>query len=367
MLEGMLEGSGLGTIGDIPRADDDFTARDYVPGQPVPTLIKDPATGKVVVNPLKSYVTPFWLVPDPIVYTMFSQEVTSWFPMLIDGKGHLEIIDAFFQSSRSEGFTVEIVSASDLAGHASGIAPRPVLMNREIHVATMAAGVSPTLNYETLTAGGTAGRPYRWPCTYWINADTDGAKGLFVRFRNLASAANTVRFALHGRRWYHVQAPSKVADRIQQIYRSRARVMPYFYTTDAFASIPGGAGTGSLVRTVRFDDVSWTEVFKMSRVSSARFFLRLTEVATQKRLMGGRDATTLGLRIRDDLVFGSGEFPFLLWESNLFEPNYKLEFDMLNDSASANTVWITLGCRKIMFDPKDSTLLRPSQSPGVIR
>lgn len=364
-MEG-FEGSGLGAIGDIPRADEDFTAKDYIPGQPIPTLIKDPATGKIIINPLKSYVRPFWLVPDPVVYTMFANEVTNWFPMLIDGKGHLEIIDAFFQSSRSEGFTVDIVSASDIQGPASGIVPRPVLMNREIHVATMAAGFIPTLNYETLV-GGDAGRPYRWPCTYWISADTDGAKGLFVRFRNLAAASNTVRFALHGRRWYHTQAGSRIADRIQGIYRSRSRVMPFFYTTDAFAQIPGGIGTGTLNRTVRFDDVSWTEVFKMTRVSTARFLVRIVETATQKRLMGGRSATELGLRIRDDLVFGDGEFPFLLWESNLFEPNFKLDFQMLNQSASANTVWITLGCRKIMFDPKDSTLLRPSHAAGVAR
>lgn len=366
MLEGLLEGVGLGQIGDVPRAEEDFTAKDYIPGQPLPILIKDP-TGKVIINPLKPFVKPAWLIPDPVVYTMFANEVTNFFPMLIDGKGHFEVVDAFFQSSRAEGFAIEIFSAADIQGPASGIVSRPLLMNREVHVSTIASGGGVALNYGGVPAASNAGRPYKWPCTYWISADTDGAKGLFVRFRNLAAASNTVRFALHGRRWFHTQADSRIADRIQSIYRSRMRVMPFFYTTDSFATIPGGAGTGTLNRTIRFDDVSWTEVFKMSRVSTDRFLVRIAETASRKRLMGGQSATELGLRVRDDLVFGGGEFPFLLWESNLFEPNFQLDFDMTNLISGANTVWITLGCRKIMFDPKDSTLLRPSQAAGVMR
>jgi hypothetical protein len=365
MLEGFLEGVGLGAIGDIPRAESDFTAKDYIPGQPIPVLIRDPQTKKVSINPLKRYVRPFWLVTDPPVYTMFANEVTDLFPMLIDGKGHFEIVDAFFKSSREEGFTVEIFNAADIQGPASGIVPRPTLMNREVHVATIASGGGTTLNYEVLAAGSNAGRPYRWPCTHWISADTDGAKGVFVRFRNLANAPNTIRFALHGRRWYHTQAEAKVADRIQSIYRSRARVMPFFYTTDKLVSIPGGVGTGTFNAKMRFDDVSWTEVFKMSRFSAARFLIRIVETATTKRLMGGTSPTTQGIAIRDDLVFGDGEFPFLLWESNLFEPNFSLIFEMTNQSASANVVWITLGTRKIMFDPQDTVLLRPGQAAGV--
>jgi len=337
----------------IPMASRDFTVRDYIPGQPVPLLIRDPATGRAQVNPLRKYVEPYTLSIEPETLTLGAGLVSNMIPMTLDAKGHFEIVDAFFQSSQPEGFTVELFLANDAIGPTS-FAYRPFLMNREVHVATIASGGGFLLNWESLTADSSdGGRPYRWPETYFLNVD-DGAKVIFARFRNLSASSNTIRFALHGLRWYHVQAPTKIADRIQEIGRGRARSFPYFYTTDRFVEL--GAGEEGVEETVRFDDVSWTEVFKMTRVSTGRFKVRISELSTQKKFMDEK--------IRDDLVFGSGELPFLLWEPNLYEPNYSLLFeldDLLDDS---NTIWITLGCRKILMDPRDGRLMKPGQASG---
>lgn len=344
----------------IPYAGMDFTIHDYIPGQPIPTLIKDPGNGRVFINPLKQWVHPFWLVTEPAVLTLAAEAVTDLIPMPLDNKGHFEIVDAFYQSSQAAGFTVELFIPGNVQ---ASITPalRPFLMNREIHVSTFASGGGTTPAYETIT-GGNAGRPYRWPETYFLNMD-DGAKCIFARFRNLSTSENVIRFALHGLRWNHIQAPTKVADRIQAIQRGRAPSFPFFYTTDALVELLASATTEF---TIRFDDVSWTEVFKMSRVSTGRFTVLISESATGKRLMGGENATTaeIGIPIRDDLVFGDGEFPFLMWESNLFEPNYKLTFELTDLTGSQNDIWLTLATRKIMYDPKDSRLLRPSEASG---
>jgi hypothetical protein len=64
------------------------------------------------------------------------------------------------------------------------------------------------------------------------------------------------------------------------------------------------------------------------------------------------------------LAFGTGEFPFLMREDSLFEPNYQLTFELTDLSNAVNDVWITLGCRKIKVDPKELETIRPGTSPG---
>ena len=329
---------------------DDLEIRDYIPGQPIPAIVKDPKTGKFYVNPLKKFVVPFTLSINPQTLELTGGQSSNYVPMPLDGKGHFEIVDALFHSTQPEAFTVELFLPNDSMG-VSSFAPRPFLMNREIHVATMASGMSPTLNYETITTGN-AGRKFRWPETYFVNVET-GTRVIFARFRNLSSSTATIRFALHGRRWYHTVAPSKVADRMQAIYRSRFRTFPFFFTTAAEVVLDA---LGTDTPYIRLDDMSWTEIHKMMRVSDGNFLCRIVEDASDKRLMD--------LAMRDDLVFGEGEFPFLLWEPALFEPNYRLNFELEDLSDDTNNVYITLAGRKIMFDPEDDRLLRPGMDTG---
>lgn len=338
-------------IGSIPRVDREHTIHDYIPGQPIPAIIRDSETGKLFTNPLKKYVEPFTLTTDPVEIVLSGNQLSEPIPMVIDSKGHFEIMRAFFKSSQDEGFTVQILDTDQ----------RPILMNREVHVATIASGSGVVLNSGVLTAASSGGRPFIWPETFWM--DTDSRRAIICVFRNLSSSANTIRFHLDGLRWYHSQAPSKVADRMQQIYRGRLRSFPFFYTTDRQASLLMAGGPFGGERDsfdVRFGDDSWTEWSKGMSITSpgsARYNVRIVETMTNKRFM---DAG-----IRDDLVFGNGELPFLLWESALFEPNYKLTFELENLSLVSNsTIYITLGCRKILPDPKDDRLLRPGQAAG---
>jgi hypothetical protein len=333
----------------LPFLESDATLRDYIPGQPIPVLIRDPRTGKVYTNPLKKFVIPYTLLIEPEVLTLGPGEVSDPIPMPIDGKGHFEIMQGFFHSSKAAGFSVMLFDPDN----------RPFLMNREVHVSTIASGLGTSTNYEAFGTAGAAGRAYRWPETFFMNVDS-GGKAIFAQFRNLSTQSNTIRFALHGRRWYFAQAPSKISERMAEIYRTRMRTMPFFYTTEQFVRLTDGADPVN--REVRFTDEAWTEVVRLSAFKSdaTEFFdVRISEKATEKRYME--------TPLRDDLVFGDGEFPFLMWESSLFEPNYKLDFELeYNGTAPTLDVWLTLGCRKILFDPKDDKLLRPGQASGVL-
>jgi hypothetical protein len=332
----------------VPGALRDFTTKDYIPGQPIPTWIKDPETGLVVVNELKKYVKPFWLTTeDSEVITLAGGEVTDFIPMTIDGKGHFEVFDAFFKSSQAEGFTVELFDPGNLGRE------RPLLMNREVHVATIASGGGTTLPLTgSLPASSSPGRPFRWPQSFFMNV-VSGTGTIMARFRNLSSSSNVIRFVLVGRRWYHLQAPWKVANRMEEIFREQARTFPYFFTTDQWVAL---TALGSADATVRFGDDAYVEWMKGMAVSTGSFQARIVETSTQKRFMESPVINTL--------AFGTGEFPFLNWEEALFEPNYQLTFELDDLSNATNTLFLTLGCRKIKIDPKELELIRPGTSPG---
>jgi hypothetical protein len=336
-------------MSDIPRAASDYTIRDYIPGQPIPAMIRDPKSGRIYTNPLKKFVLPYTLLIEPEEISIPTGKWSDPVIMPIDGKGHFEIVDGFFRSSQPEGFLVKLFDPDN----------RPLLMNREVHVSTIASGFGTATNYEAFGAAGSAGRPFRWPETLFLNVEGSG-RAIFARFFNLSPLTNLCRFALHGLRWYHAQAPDKIAARMQEIYRTRMRSMPFFYTTEQIVQLPNDGIPVN--REIRFTDEAWTEVIKLSAFKSVdgEFFnVRITEKATSKQFMD--------LPLRDDLVFGDGEFPFLMWESSLFEPNYKLNLEMTyTGAAPVLTVWPTLACRKILFDPKDAKLLRPGHAAGVM-
>ena len=333
-------------IGAFPRADQDFTIHDYVPGQPIPALIRDPQSGKIVVNELKRYVKPFTLTTEPASLTLAANAQSDPIPMVLDAKGHFEIHQGFFSSSQSAGFTVTLFDPQQ----------RMLLMNRELHVSTIAAGGGagggslPVL-FSSATSGG---RAFRWPTTLWMET-TSGTKVIFAVFRNLSSSPNAIRFALHGLRWYHAQAPVRIAERMEQIYRGRLRTAPFFYTTERDVNLSASA-SGAF--DIRFGDESWTEWIKGAKfTTNGGFTVRIIEKTTGKRLMDEP--------LRDDLVFGDGEFPMLNWESSLFEPNYKLTCELTNlNTEAANRIFLTLACRKILFDPHEDRLLRPGETPG---
>ena len=167
------------------------------------------------------------------------------------------------------------------------------------------------------------------------------------------NSPNTVRFALHGRRWYYLQAPDKIAERMSQIYRSKPRVQPFFYTTDRYVQLGASQG-GSFV--TRLGDDGWHEVVKLMAISTGTFNVRISEKTTGKKYMENL--------LPSVMVFGTAEFPFLMWEDSLFEPNMRLNYELLDTSGDTNTIWLTKAGRKLLFDPMDDQFRRPGHAAG---
>lgn len=325
-------------IMNIPNVDRQGNVNFYVPGQPIPSLLKDPKTGKMYVNELKRFVKPYTLTTEPAEILLGPNEQTNMIPMLLDNSGHFEVMRSFFSSQQPEGFTVSIFDPKR----------RINIQNRELHVSTIASGGSVTTGTGTFSADSSAGRPFVWPESLFIDVE-EGGRCIFVTFRNLSASANNIRFALHGLRWYHVQAPSKIADKMQNVYQNKFRTQPYFYTTENHIVLGALGGIGNF--DIRFGDDSWSEWVKSMRFASGSFDVRIVERLSGKRLMENA--------LDDSLVFGNGQFPFINWENPVLPPNYKLQFQLANTSGSTNTIWLTLGCRKIYSDPKEVYLARP--------
>jgi hypothetical protein len=336
----------------FPQAGTWFSIHDYIPGQPIPALIWSKELGKVIVNPLKKWVTPYSLVTDPGVISLGAGQVSDPIPMVIDGKGHFEIFDAFFRSEEQEGFTVTLHDADSF-----GPDQRPLLMNREIHIETIASGAGVTLPltgaFPRETSGG---RPYRWAESFWMDVSHAKRGAMIVAvFRNLANATNTIRFSLHGRRWYYMQAEPDVAERMEEIFRERPRTMPYFWTSDEY--IEKASNQALVDFQIRLGDDAWSELHRLSVKSTNVFDILLFETASGRKFMDQA--------MRSDLIFGSGEFPLILAESTLLEPNMKLTARIKYPSGvEANEIWMTFAGRKVFEDPKETDLLRPGTSPG---
>jgi hypothetical protein len=326
----------------IPHVLEDGTAEEYYPGDVVPTLLIDPKTGRQVVNDLKRFIKPFTVTLEGGSLTLPAYGESGPIPLEIDGQGPFEIFRASFVSEQAQGYTVELLDADN----------RAVLTNREVHVATIASGNGTT----TLLSGAfppstSGGRPFIWPTTYFMDPSEGGM--IVVNFRNLSGSENTIKFALHGRRWLYLQAPDHIAQRMAQIYRSKPRIQPFFYTTDQMVELAGDA-SGNFVS--RFGDDGWHELVKLMSISTGNFNVQISEKVTGKRYMQQF--------LPNPLVFGSAEFPFLMFEESLYEPNFRLNFGLVDTSGETNTIWITMAGRKLLFDPMDDQFRRPGYASG---
>ena len=317
---------------DIPTIERDQAIRSYMPGRGVPTLLQDPRTKSIYINPLKRYVKPFWLTTEPYEITLPAGGVSQPIPMTIDNKGHFEVIGAFYESSQAEGFWVRMTDAAN----------KKLLTNREVHVSTFAAGGGVTTNYSAFGPDSSGGRIYRWPDSFWLKVDERG-RAIHAVFRNLAPVSNTIRFVLYGFRWYHSLADQRLADQIEALYNERRKIEPFFYTTDQFVKLARGQ---SAEFDIRFTDGMKTEWIKSTSASTGTFDVLIEEKTTRKGFMTHPTPS--------DVVFGQGELPFGLWESALFEENTKLTLSLTNTHPGDNTIWITLGCRHILLSENRS-------------
>jgi hypothetical protein len=284
------------------------------------TLVREKTSGKLYVDVFKRFARPYWLGTEPREIDLLSPATAAPFIMPIDRDGPLEIDYSYFQSDGD--FTITIMDPEN----------RPLLMNREIHIRTMASGA------DVLADGGEAGRPFIWP-EPWFFLTQEGKRNFALSFRDLTGGpSNKVRFVLHGRRFYDQHAPSDVVNRYNDYYKNRPVTMPYFWTTEQFGAVSGAAGTETDF-DIRITDDADTVFFKAMAVSAFPFEFKLIEKSTNKELMTDF--------VHVDNGFGSGELPFGFFEPMYFEAGKKLILRVRKLTANADVIWMTFASQKI--------------------
>lgn len=238
-------------------------------------------------------------------------------PFRIDTQGHFEW--AYLMSlATSKNFLVKVFDPGT----------RRDLMNNFIHAATLL---------------GTAQRPGLLPETYLLNTENAGRE-LQLSVRNLSAAPNNVEIALHGRRWYHMEAPPDVQEDIRKKFKQRERTTAYWLTPDGgpgFTVPAGGALVDQAAPLFVADDEADTEVFKVTTFSTGPFEFRLRELASNRFLMNDF--------VRVENGWGTAEFPFVFQESLLIERNYKVAVEVRDLSGANNTIFLTFWCRRLWY------------------
>jgi len=315
--------------------------------------------GTIRVDPAKKHIVPFTLGSEPPIITVpaatpftpgdltLLRGGTVVNPVIfpIDNKGPFEICYSSFRA-----FSVvssQLIPTDQFLVVIFDPGFRPLLMNREIHARTMAggfgdpkgAGFSPAI----ANAGG---RPFVWPETYFMEPEEEG-KALFMGFRNLTQNPIQVQWTFHGLRYYDLH-PYEEALKEREAMIGKGRVsFPYFYTTDTDVVLDIGQQKDF---DVRLTDEADVEIFKMTAFSDFPFLWRIMEKAGERFLdTAGQGVAGAANGVHSDLGWGSGEFPFIPFETMYFEQNYKVILRLSNTLAGAavNRIWPTFTCRKI--------------------
>ena len=319
----------------------------------------DENTGRISVDPGKHGVVPYTLLTEPEAVTipaarslggagasLVAGVATEPVIMPIDNKGPFEVVYSEFQAevvatgAPTADFTVSIFDPKG----------RLVLMNREIHIQTIAGGFGDALGAGFGTAlSNVGGRPLVWPETFFIEP-VDGA-ALFIGFRNLTNTEIKIRFALHGVRYFHLHPFEKAKKEKEAQYGAGRVSWPYFYTTDRNV-ILGGA-TEEQNRVLRLTDDSDVEVFKLTKFSDATFFSRIIEKDSGERALdnASQDAAGALTGVHSSMMWGNAEFPMIPFETMYYERGAKLSLRLVNNGTTNNRVFCTFVTRRIAHVP----------------
>lgn len=297
------------------------------------------------INPTKRHVRPFWLLPsDPD-----EQEITlaaagspgdrvTNIAFEVDTTGHFEIAYAMFTAldnvdAPNSNFLVEIF---DGGNNMKG------LQNTEVHARAVA---------------GTARRPFIWPETYFVNTQ-NAARTIYMNFRNLHSTAIRIRWAFHGRRWYHLDADASVQRAIREKFEQMEKTYTYFLTLSLVASqyppsTPEGANAPALTlaagQTLAENSAPFfwatneadTDIHKLTYFATGPFEFQLREEQSGRTLSNGWVQVTSG--------WGDGEFPFVFPETFLVERNYKVLFEVHDLSGAQNLIYPVMTGRRLQY------------------
>lgn len=302
----------------------------------LPSLIrkmsKDEKTGKnverIFTNSAKKFVKPFYLTFAPqgtgIANDTFTIAaglgVSGPVPMVVDeSSGHFEFF--YIVSSQTNPYTVMIKDEGK----------NTQLMNRPVHIDTIA---------------GVAQRPFILPESYFLNT-SGGNRQLTWEMTDISGVAgNALRPVLVGRRFVYKEAPLEVFQKFQSAFTIRERSNVFFLTTQQPIAtlIPGVANaqqfefrmtSDAMFEAMKFTYATWPTGVPLD--------IRMWEYGS------GRSFTPNNIRTDINNIFGSAQFPGIPPESYLFERDYRVQGEVVNNGLINCDVYLTITGRMIRY------------------
>ena len=292
-------------------------------GQPLFDDHGNPVQG-LAINPAKPFVRAYWIPgtdPNNNVVVTLAGGGSINVDFLIDDQGHF---DWKYLLGTSTG--AYVLNFYD-------VGKNRLLQNRPVHSSTIV---------------GSAQRPFVLPENYFFNVG-DSQRVLRCQLIDISGVSNTIRLALHGRRFYHKEADPDVAMKMRAVFGDGERTYSYFLVPNECDQTTGLPPTlpalGKLTLTMQSDAGADTELKKLMAASTTggAFTVTIFDRAKNKFLMNDV--------VVNQEMFGNAEFPFIFADSFLLERQKYLFFYLTDLSGSPNVVYLTAAGRRLQLIP----------------
>lgn len=290
-------------------------------GQPLFDAEGRPVQG-VAINPAKPFVRAYWIPgasPAGAASLTLAGNALGEIEFEIDDQGHFDW--KYLVGASTGAYVLKFFD----------VGKSRLLQNRPVHSSLIV---------------GSAQRPFCLPENYFFNVG-DSKRVLRCQVRDISGNTNTIRLAIHGRRFYHKDADPDVALRMRKTFGQGERTYSYFLvpienddTTGLPETLPAN---GTLTMSMQSDAGADTEIKKLMAISTGSFTVNIFDRSKNKFLMNDVVVNTQ--------VFGNAEFPFIPADSFLLERNKYLLFYLTDTSGAPNIVYMCAAGRRLQLIP----------------
>ena len=282
----------------------------------IQTLIESPSRdGSIVgVNPKRLLELPYHLLtnrPNNFV-TVAANQASPMQVMSVSGEGPAQIVSFAHEKTQDVRVLLQLQNGNEITS----------LMNGACHIDTIM---------------GNAGQPYYLSEALYI----DELRSLQITYTDISGLGSSVLTMANCKR-YLTQTADPTLTKVKMRMNQRQYLsMPYWYTLDQGPVTLANGET--LEATITVGQDHHFEIFSLSRVSTGRFNINIVDQSTGESLISAPQDRNYP--IGDEILFGTGNFPFRFHEPRMIQVGQRLLVTLVNRVAGNNTIHMTMGGR----------------------
>jgi hypothetical protein len=284
----------------------------------IQTLIESPnRDGSIVgVNPKRLQELPYFLLtnrPNNAV-TVAANQASPMQVMSVSGEGPAQIVSFSHEKTQDVRVLMQLQNGNAISS----------LMNGAVHIDTIM---------------GNAGQPYYLSEALYI----DELRSLQITYTDISGLGSSVRSVAFAQR-YLTQTADPTLKKVKTRMKQRQYLsMPFWYTLDQGPVTLTAGETREVTITMGQDH--HFEIFSLSRVATGRFNIAVVDQSTGESLISAPQDQHYP--IGDEILFGTGNFPFRYHEPRMIQVGQRLLVTLVNRAGVDNTIHLTMGGRAV--------------------